>query len=223
MMNALYTSSSGMMAQQRNVDVISNNLANVNTTGYKKQRLEFKDLLYDTINKPVLAQDGSGKPVGLQVGHGVKPVATLRDFTTGPLVQTGGSLDIAINGAGFLAVKTGDNKIVYTKDGSLKLSMIQGDSTNVRLTTSSGDPILQSDGSTIDIPSSVKDINITKDGSISYVDAQKQTQSIGKIGVFDFANAAGLESIGDNYFTNTTASGQPVSEDTLQDTTNKTE
>ena len=106
MMRALWSASSGMLAQQLNVDIISNNLANVNTTGYKKSRAEFKDLLYETLKRPDVYQQGQGSPVGLQVGHGVRPSATPKTFSQGNIEQTGHPFDVAIEGEGFYGRKT---------------------------------------------------------------------------------------------------------------------
>lgn len=213
MMRALWTASSGMQAQQMNVDVISNNLANVNTTGYKKATLEFKDLLYENINKPGVAQDGTGKPVGLQIGLGVRPIATQKYFTTGSVQQTGNPLDLAITGEEantFFAVSTGQNQVRYTRDGSFKLSVAQ-DGTR-RLVTSTGDPVLSQDGNVIEIPTEATTVTVAKDGTISYQDANQQTQTVGTIGLFRFANPAGLQADGDSYYESTSASGQPSAE-----------
>jgi flagellar basal-body rod protein FlgG len=216
MMRALWTASSGMIAQQSNVDVIANNLANVNTTAFKKQRLEFKDLLYETVSKPSVAQDGSGTPVGLQIGHGVRQIATQRNFTSGSWEETGNPYDVAINGPGFLTIKLGDNNIKYTKDGSLKLSSVQSDGTR-RLVTSTGDDVLSVDGNVIDVAPSIKDVTIGKDGAVTYQDENNVTQTLGQISIVRFANPAGLEASGDNYFTATGASGTPIAESTLAD------
>lgn len=213
MMRALWTASSGMQAQQMNVDVISNNLANVNTTGYKKSTLEFKDLLYENINKPGIAQDGSGKPVGLQIGLGVRPIATQKYFTTGSVQQTGNPLDLAITGEEantFFAVSTGNSQVRYTRDGSFELSVAQ-DGTRT-LVTSTGDPVLSQDGNAITVPADVSTFSISKDGTITYQDANQQTQTIGTIGLFRFANPAGLLADGDSYYESTSASGQPAIE-----------
>src|SRR6476660_970141 len=136
MLRALYSSAAGMESQQLNLDVISNNLANVNTTGFKKSKIEFQDLLYQT-TRPAGADQGSGNqlPTGLQIGHGSRPVATSKVFTNGELTQTGERLDVAIQGDGFFEVQLPDGTLAYTRDGSLKT-----DSTG-RITTSEGLPV----------------------------------------------------------------------------------
>src|SRR3954465_7739907 len=121
MLRALYSSAAGMESQQLNLDVISNNLANVNTTGFKKSKIEFQDLLYENI-RPAGADQGNGStlPTGLQVGHGSRPVATSRIFTEGELTQTGEQLDMAGQGDGFFEVTMPDGTLAYTRDGALK-------------------------------------------------------------------------------------------------------
>jgi flagellar basal-body rod protein FlgG len=124
MMRALYTAGSGMMAQQYNVDVISNNLSNVNTTSYKKERAEFKDLLYETVSRAYV-MEGEGKPVNLQVGHGAAVVATVKNFSSGNLEKTENPLDFAIEGDGFFTVQGPNGDTVYTRDGSFKISVTE--------------------------------------------------------------------------------------------------
>lgn len=121
MMRALWTAGSGMRAQQLNIDVIAHNLANVNTTGFKKSRVEFQDLLYETLRAAGAGEGIGGAPVGLQVGHGVRPVATQRLFSPGSLQETGNPLDVAIEGVGFFEVELPDGSTAYTRDGSFKL------------------------------------------------------------------------------------------------------
>src|SRR5579863_4702349 len=133
MLRALYSSASGMESQQLNLDVISNNLANVNTAGFKKSKIEFQDLLYDNIKSPGSEQgNGTQLPTGLQVGHGSRAVATSRVFTEGELTQTGERLDIAIQGDGFFQVAMPDGTLAYTRDGNLKTA------SDGRITTSEG-------------------------------------------------------------------------------------
>src|SRR5271170_2618883 len=120
MLRALYSAATGMESQQLNLDVISNNLANVNTTGFKRSRIEFQDLLYDTVRAPGSEQsNGTQLPTGLQVGHGSQAVSTSQIFTEGELSQTGGQLDMAIQGDGFFQVTMPDGTLAYTRDGSL--------------------------------------------------------------------------------------------------------
>ena len=135
MMRALWTAASGMLAQQMNVDVISNNLANVNTTAYKKERIEFKDLLYETMDRARVLADG-GKPVNLQVGHGTTAVATLKDFQSGSPEETGNPLDFFIDGDAFFMIQGPTGDINYTRDGSFKISNLFGNRGNIIVNTS---------------------------------------------------------------------------------------
>ncbi|NTV90142.1 MAG: flagellar hook-basal body protein, partial [Clostridiales bacterium] len=145
MMRALWTAASGMEAQQFNVDVISNNLANVNTTAYKKERAEFKDLLYETMSRAYI-MDTSGKPVNLQVGHGTASVATVKNYETGNPTQTDGTLDFSISGDAFFSVQGPTGEVNYTRDGSFKASVVDG---GWQLTTSEGYTVLDETGNPI--------------------------------------------------------------------------
>ncbi len=188
-----------MESQQLNLDVISNNLANVNTTGYKKSKIEFQDLLYENIRSPG-ADQGSGLqlPTGLQIGHGTRAVATTRVFTEGELTQTGERLDVAIQGDGFLQVTMPDGTLAYTRDGSLK--------------TNSQGQITTSDGLTVQngfqpIPVGTTAVNIASNGQVTTTSASG-TQTF-QVTLVRFANPAGLQSIGRNLYLETTASGTP--------------
>ena len=213
-MRALWTAASGMTAQQLNVDVISNNLSNVNTTSYKKDRIEFKDLLYETMDRATVL-NGQGKPVNLQVGSGTMPVATLKDFSKGSFEKTDGSLDFAINGDAFFTVQGPKGQNVYTRDGSFKIGL--ADDGN-KLTTSEGYPVLDSDGNEIVLTIDASKLNVAADGSMSYTDADGNVVDLGqKIGMVKFPNREGLESIGSNLYATTSASGQPVADEELGD------
>lgn len=209
MMRALWTAGSGMTAQQFNVDVISNNLANVNTTAFKKERAEFKDLLYETMDRAYML-DGRGKPANLQVGHGTTVAATVKDFSTGNFERTDNPLDFAIDGDGFFMVWGPKEEIMYTRDGSFKLSVVDG---GLMLTTSDGYPVLDDAGSEIIFG---PDFNISKmivspNGEISYIDETGAAMPLGQtIGLVTFSNKAGLESIGGNMYARTSASGEPM-------------
>ncbi|ADL08731.1 flagellar basal-body rod protein FlgG [Thermosediminibacter oceani] len=205
MMRALWSASSGMLAQQLNVDVISNNLANVNTTGYKKSRVEFKDLLYETLRRPDVFQPGQGNPVGLQVGHGVRPASTTRFFTEGNLQQTGNTFDLAIEGEGFFVVERPDGSRAFTRDGSFKVS-IDGD--DRYLVTSEGYYVLDTDEDYISIPEDLTDINISANGTITGRDADGNIEEIGTIALARFLNPEGLLAVGNNLFEQTAASGE---------------
>ena len=210
MMRALWTASSGMAAQQFNLDTISNNLANVNTTGFKKNRVEFSDLLYETLQRGA-PKDVDGKPVNIQVGHGVKFSATSKIYTVGNINQTTDPLDIAIDGDGFFKVLDGTGGSAYTRDGGLKLS-INGDIANL---VTSGGYLLQGSDGTIELPAAATDINISNNGTISYKDATGTTIEAGKLGIYRFANPPGLENVGENLVKETPVSG--VATDTQND------
>jgi flagellar basal-body rod protein FlgG len=201
MMRSLWIAKSGMDAQQTQLDVISNNLANVSTNGFKGSRAVFEDLLYQN-----LRQSGSQSsqtttvPTGLQVGTGVRPVATSRIFTQGSLQQTGNNLDLAINGQGFLQVQMPDGVIGYTRDGSL-----QRDANGV-VVTSNGYPLQPS----ITIPANAQTITIGTDGTVGItIPGSAAVQNLGSIQLANFVNPAGLQSKGQNLYTETAASGTP--------------
>jgi flagellar basal-body rod protein FlgG len=213
MMRSLWTAASGMIAQQLQVDNISNNLANINTTGYKKERIEFKTLLYETMKRADLdPANRTGSPVNLQVGHGVRPIAMTRIFAMGNLQRTDNAQDFAIEGRGFFTVSLGDDVVKYTKDGAFKLSPMQDGN---MLVTSEGYPILSADDEPIIFPPDVQMSTVTVDerGNFYYVDAEQTMQSMGfQIKLVQFANEQGLEGIGRNLLTETPASGPPLSE-----------
>ncbi len=200
MMRALWTAGSGMVAQQANVDVISNNLANVNTTGFKKVRSDFQDLMYQTMRQ---AGSSSGPdsqlPTGIQIGHGVRQVATQKIYTQGSFQATGNSFDVAIEGDGFFEITLPDGTTAYTRDGSFKKDS-QG-----RMVTSEGYPLAQ----TITVPAEATDMSISSDGIVS-VTVNGTSQQLGQIQLARFINPSGLDSIGRNLLKETDASGAPV-------------
>lgn len=198
MLRALYSSAAGMQSQQVNLDVIANNLANVNTAGFKKSKPEFQDLLYQT-NRAPGADQGSGNqlPTGVQIGHGSELVATTRVFTAGELSQTGNELDVAIYGDGFYEVRLPDGTSAYTRDGALKLS---SDGTVV---TSAGYPLMGG-WQPIQAGSSA---TIAPSGDVT-VSTSSGEQTF-KVQLVRFANPAGLRSIGHNLYVETKASGTP--------------
>lgn len=197
MLRALYSSAAGMQSQQLNLDVIANNLANVNTTGFKKSKIEFQDLLYQT-SRAAGADQGAGNqlPTGVQIGHGSQPVATAKVFTTGELTQTGERLDVAIQGDGFFEVQLSDGTRAYTRDGALKLA------SDGRITTSDG-LVLQ--GGFQPIPAGTTSISMAPTGEIT-TSGTNGNQSF-RVQLVRFANPAGLESIGRNLYRETSASG----------------
>src|SRR5579862_2616646 len=198
MLRALYSAAAGMESQQLNLDVISNNLANVNTTGYKKSKIEFQDLLYETTRSPG-AEQGNGNllPTGLQIGHGSRAVATSKVFTEGELTQTGERLDLAIQGDGFFQVQMPDGTLAYTRDGALKTSATG------QVTTSDGLPV---QGGFQPIPVGTTGVTISPDGQVTTTGA---SPSNFQVTLVRFANPAGLQSVGRNLYTETLASGTP--------------
>ncbi|HYF84397.1 MAG TPA: flagellar basal-body rod protein FlgG [Clostridia bacterium] len=215
MMRALWTASTGMQAQQLNVDTISNNMANVNSISYKKTRMEFKDLLYETMERGMV-KDGQGKPVNLQVGHGVMAAASTKFFTTGSLDATENPYDLAIDGQGFFKVLGPEGKEYYTKDGSFKISV---DGENYNLVTSEG-YYVQGENGNIELGSEVKDVTIDAKGLISVKRQDGTAEDLGSISITSFVNPAGLESVGKNMYVATGASGE--AHDTQNDGTGGT-
>lgn len=203
MMRALWTASTGMMAQQLNVDTISNNIANVNSIGYKKTRAEFKDLLYETMERG-LVKDGQGKPVNLQVGHGVKVSATTKFFTAGNLDATSNPYDVAIDGSGFFKIAGPNGEEMYTRDGSFKISV---DGENMKLVTAEGYYVQGTDGD-IDLGSNVKDVIINESGLINVKRTDDTVEEIGTLSISTFVNQAGLENVGKNLYKASMASGE---------------
>ena len=202
MIRSLWIAKSGLDAQQTQMDVISNNLANVSTTGFKKSRAVFEDLLYQTLRQPgAQTSQETELPSGLQVGTGVRTVATERIHTQGNLNQTSNSTDVAINGKGFFQVLLPDGTTAYTRDGSFQLDS-QG-----QLVTASGFPVQPA----ITIPDTATSITIGRDGTVSVVLAGSTTTTqVGSIQTATFVNPTGLESRGENLYVETTASGTPT-------------
>ncbi|MCX7962311.1 MAG: flagellar basal-body rod protein FlgG [Burkholderiales bacterium] len=201
MIRSLWISKTGLDAQQTNLDVIANNLANVATNGFKRSRAVFEDLLYQTIRSPgAQSSQATQLPSGLQVGTGVRPVATARIFTQGNLQQTGNPLDVAINGAGFFQIQLPDGSTAYTRDGSFQLDS-QG-----QLVTASGF-VLQPG---ITVPANTLSVTIAQDGVVTVVQSGSPTPvQIGQIQLANFLNPAGLQPLGQNLFVETAASGAP--------------
>jgi flagellar basal-body rod protein FlgG len=191
-----------MIAQQMNVDNIANNLANVNTTGYKKSKLEFQDLLYQQLRLAGATQaEGAQVPVELQIGYGTRPVATQRIFSQGTITPTSNPLDVSIDGAGFLQVTLPDGTTGYTRDGALKLS-----SEGV-IVTSDGYPLEPQ----VTIPPDATDINISANGLVSVkLPGESAFQDVGQLELARFINPAGLKSIGRNLLLETASSGTAI-------------
>ena len=199
MIRSLWVAKTGLEAQQTNVDVISNNLANVSTNGFKRQRPVFEDLLYQTLRQPgAQSTQQTQVPSGLQLGTGVRPVATARIFTTGNLQNTGNPLDLAVNGNGFFQVTLPDGSVSYTRDGAFQLDS-QG-----QVVTSNGYPLQP----TITIPPNALSITIGSDGTVSVLAAGATAPTqVGQIQLANFINPAGLQARGENLFLETAASG----------------
>jgi len=202
MLRSLTTAATGMIAQQNYLDVISNNIANVNTTGFKKTRVEFQDLLSQAQKSPgAMINQGTFQPVGIEIGLGVKTAATTRMFGQGVAISTGRNLDVSIEGEGFMQVMNSDGSLAYTRDGSLKM-----DSMGQICTT---DGLLIQPQTTI--PSNASEINITADGNISVKVGSSTTQQIvGQIQLVKFQNPSGLLSVGHNMYVETPGSGTPI-------------
>ncbi len=201
MMKALYTSATGMKAHQFLLDVISNNLANVNTTGYKRVQANFQDLLYDKI-VPAGSESAQGvvNPTGLQVGSGVRVVSTNKVYSQGVPENTGRAFDLAIQGNGFFQVTHPDGSVVYTRDGTFRLN------SNGELVTSEGLSLQPA----ITVSSDSIGVSVGSDGTVSSQSSDGSSQSLGQITLATFPNSAGLESMGRNLLRETTASGAPV-------------
>lgn len=202
MMRALWTAGSGMAAQQNNIDVISNNIANVNTTGFKKQRAEFQDLMYQTMRQAGSTTGADTQlPTGIQMGHGVRMSATNTVHTQGSYQNTGNALDMAIEGDGFFQITMPDGTIGYSRDGSFKRD------SDGRIVTADGYPIEPQ----ITIPANTTEITISADGRVSAtIPGQTQTEEIGQIELARFVNPAGLSRMGKNLYMETEASGAPT-------------
>jgi flagellar basal-body rod protein FlgG len=201
MMRSLWISKTGLDAQQTNMDVIANNLANVSTHGFKRARAVFEDLLYQTIRQPgAQSSQQTQLPSGLQIGTGVRPVATERVFTQGNLQKTDNPLDLAINGQGFFQILLPDGSTGYTRDGSFHVDS-QG-----ALVTSSGFHVQPA----ITIPANSLSVTVARDGTISVTRAGSAAPTTaGQLQLVNFVNPAGLQSMGENLYLETAASGTP--------------
>ena len=197
---SLYSAATGMEAQQKNLDVIAHNIANVNTSGYKKNKVEFQDLLYQNL-RPAGGQIGGGQtsPTNIQLGNGVRIVSTSKVFTQGQLTETGQKLDIAIEGDGFYEVERPDGTQAYTRDGAFKINQ-DGE-------------IVSSDGLLIQggwqpVPPGTTEIQVTANGNVSYLLSDGGVQAF-EVELVRFPNPGGLKAIGRNLYIETEASGNP--------------
>ena len=203
MINSLWISKTGMEAQQMQLDVISNNLANVSTNGFKRANAVFEDLMYQNLRQTgANSSEQSQLPTGLQVGLGVRTVATSRSFSQGALQQSGNKLDVAVQGNGFFQITMPDGTTNYTRDGSFQVDS-QG-----RLVTSTGLPV----GNGVTVPSNATGISISGDGTVTAtIPGTTSPQGIGTIALASFINPAGLDPKGGNLYAESAASGQPNS------------
>ena len=200
MLRALRTAALGMAAQQAAVDNTANNLANANTTGFKRTRVAFQDLLYQRV-RAAGGEDGAAPPASLQLGHGALATATIGTFTQGSLTETGNALDMAVNGDGFFAVQRPDGSRSYTRDGTFTLTA-EG-----QVVTASGfalDP-------GIEVPPDALDLQVLSDGTVrALLPGEAEPVELGQIELVRFQNPAGLRALGGNLFAQTEASGEPV-------------
>ena len=202
-MRALQIAATGMSAQQMRVEVVSNNLANMNTTGYNARRAEFSDLHYQQLSRAgtINAADGTVLPTGVQLGLGVRPSAVSVNIQQGSLAQTGGDLDVAIEGKGFLEVTLPSGLSAYTRDGSLKRSP------DGEIVTSDGYPVVPG----ITLPDDARSISINAAGEVyAYFSDQVQPQLLGQLSLAGFTNEKGLEAMGSNLFLETAGSGPAI-------------
>ncbi|GAW36410.1 flagellar basal-body rod protein FlgG [Roseovarius sp. A-2] len=201
-MRILKIAATGMAAQQMRVETISNNLANMSTTGYNARRAEFADLHYQQLTRAgtINAADGTVLPTGVQLGLGVRPSAISVDLAQGPLSATGGDLDLAIEGLGYLEVTLPSGQSGYTRDGALKRSA------DGLIVNSEGYPVAPE----VTIPEDARSISINAEGEVfAFFQEEAEAQSIGQLNLVGFSNAKGLEAIGSNLFIETEASGPP--------------
>lgn len=216
MVRSLWTAATGMVAQQTNVDTIANNLANVNTMGYKTEVAEFKSLLYQTIQTKTTSANGAAKPIGAQVGLGVRNSSITSIFKQGGLTQTSSSSAFAIDGDGFFAVKGGDGNTYYTRNGNFNFSI---GTAGLTLSNSDGLPVLDTAGKPIVFPKDTvaNQIMVTSSGEFMYPDPANKNnwKSLGsKVGVYQFTNPAGLDKLDSSLYKQTAASGTPLNEAT---------
>ncbi|MFO0599119.1 MAG: flagellar basal-body rod protein FlgG [Myxococcaceae bacterium] len=202
MMRSLYTAATGMDAQQTKMDTIANNLANANTTGFKKTRADFEDLLSETIRSPQDATpQGGAAPTPVQVGLGVRTAATTRTFSQGDFVETGNPMDVSIEGQGFFRVTRPNGQFAYTRAGNFRID------SEGRLVTQRGELVEPR----INVPQNATSFNISAEGNVSAtVPGDVKPVELGQLELASFVNPAGLEAIGGNLFVETTSSGQPM-------------
>lgn len=219
MVRSLWTAATGMIAQQTNLDTIANNLANVNTQGYKTQVNEFKTLLYQTLQTETTSANGEQKPIGAQVGLGTRNSAISTIFKQGSMIASESDTAFALDGKGFFGVRGEDGNTYYTRNGNFLFTLA---SNGNMLATTDGNPVLSTTGQPIILNNNyvLSKITVTSDGQLCYPDANNNPQPIGiNIGVFQFNNPNGLERLADSLYAQTAASGQPINEATNNNVT----
>lgn len=222
MVRSLWSAATGMIAQQTAVDTISNNIANINTNGYKTSQNEFKSLLYQELQSKTTTANGESKPIDSQVGLGVRSSSITTIFTQGSFYESTSDTAFAISGDGFFAVKGADGNTYYTRNGNFTLSK---DTNGITLSTSDGEPVLDSKGNKITFNNNMTSSNITisQDGEFYYPDANNNPQPLGvKVGVFQFNNPSGLEKHDGSLYSETAASGNAINEATANNITKST-
>lgn len=215
MVRSLWSAATGMIAQQTNLDTIANNLANVNTNGYKAEVAEFKSLLYQTMQTKTTTANGANKPISAQVGLGVRNSSITSVFSQGSLLASDSDTAFALEGKGFFAVRGEDGQTYYTRNGNFGFGL--GTNGGLVLCNSDGLPVLDSAGRNIVLGAEyvASKITVTADGELCYPDAANNPQPLGiTIGVYQFSNPAGLEKQGDTLYGVTAASGQALNEAT---------
>ncbi len=218
MVRSLWSAATGMNAQQANVDTIANNLANVNSVGYKTQVAQFKSLLYQNLQTVTTTANGNPKPTSSQVGLGVRTSSINSIFGQGSLLDSESDTAFAIEGDGFFAVRGEDGTNYYTRNGDFTWALAANG--GMTLTNADGLPVMSAEGRPIALPRTyiASRLSITEEGEICYPDEQNNPQPIGvRIGTFQFSNPGGLNRVGDTLFAVTDASGRALNEDTTPD------
>lgn len=213
MVRSLWTAATGMIAQQNNVDTIANNLSNVNTMGYKTQQMEFKSLLYQTLQTRTTSANGAYKPSSAQVGLGVRNASITTIYKNGPMLANESPTSFAISGKGFFAVRGDDGDTYYTRNGNFQWSLAPGG--GYLLASSDGWPVLDTTGSPIILSGDydVTQVEVTADGTVCYPDENNNPQSLGiTVGLYQFSNPGGLDHKDSTLYAQTAASGAPINE-----------
>ncbi len=223
MMRALWSGASGMKAQQVNVDTIANNLANVNTVGYKSQTTQFKSLLYQTLRTETTTANGETKPTTAQVGLGARVASTNTDFSQGTMQANSSKTALCVSGEGFFSIRGADGETYYTRNGDFTWAL--DDAGNRVLATSKGEEVLDYDGNPIMLPADASgdSVSFGTDGSVAYKGADGTYVPTGQtVALYQFNNPKGLEKEGDSKFAVTAASGGALSEATTAGLTSST-